>query len=399
MRDDGTTQTTLGCSSSPCSDTTVTNGTYTYHVTSLYGDTWTSPAADSNLIMVQNQQNTTTTLASSDNPSVVGEQVTCTATVSTGTGTPTGTVTFKDGTGTISCASGSSSFNGTTATCKVTYSSLTGGSPHAITAVYSGDTNYLGSTSNEVDQAVGKASTTTAVSSNHNPSVTGQSVTYTATILISSPGAGTVGGTVNFQDGGGTISGCGTQTVTSGQATCTVTGGYAASGGSHTITAVYSGDTNFSGSTSPNLTQTVTGASTTTAVVSTTGSPSVTGQPVTYTATVSVTSPGAGTPHPAASRSWMAERRSALRRYTRLTPSGASRPADYLRRPRLAHDHGHLPVRLSPSRLRSFPTASRGSSTTAALCLRRTPSVTGRPATYTATVAVTSSAAGPRPAT
>ncbi len=294
VRDNGSTQVTVPCNSSPCIDTGVPNGTYTYHVTSLYGDTWTSTAADSNSLTVQNQQATTTTLASSDNPSVVGEQVIYTATVSTGSGTPTGTVTFKDGTTTISCESGSSSFNGTTATCKVTYSAVTT-SPHAITAVYSGDTNFLGSTSNEVDQVVNKANTTTAVSSNHNPSVTGQSVTYTATISVTSPGGGTPTGTVNFKDGGTTISGCNTQTVSSNQATCTVTGGYAAGGGNRTIAAVYSGDTKFATSTSPDFTQTVNSAATTTAV-SSNHNPSVTGQSVTYTATISVTSPGGGSP-------------------------------------------------------------------------------------------------------
>jgi hypothetical protein len=257
VRDDGTIQTTLGCSASPCHDTTVTNGVYTYHVRSLLSTSWTSAAADSNPITVQNQQTTSTSLTSSDNPSVVGEKITYTATVSTGSGTPTGTVTFKEGGSAISCESGSSAFNGTTAICKVTYAAPTNGTPHPITAVYSGETSYFGSTSNEVDQAVNRADTTTAVSSNHNPSVTGQSVTYTATISISSPGAGTVSGTVNFKDGGTTITGCGTQTVSSTQATCTISGGYAASGGNRTITAVYSGDTNFNGSTSPNFTQTV----------------------------------------------------------------------------------------------------------------------------------------------
>jgi len=295
VRDDGSMKTTLSCTTSPCSDTTVTDGTYTYHVTSLFGDSWTSSAADSNQIQVQNQQTTSTHLASSDSPSVAGEQVTYTATVSTGSGTPTASVTFKDGTSTITCESGSSSFNGTTATCKVTYSSVTGGSPHAITAVYSGDGNYLGSTSNEVDQIVNQASTTTAVASNHNPAVTGQSVTYTATISVTAPGSGTPTGTVNFKDGGTTITGCGTQTISGGQATCTVAGGYTASGGSHTITAVYSGDTNFNGSTSSNLSQTVNPAATSTALASN-NNPSVTGQSVTYTATISVTAPGSGTP-------------------------------------------------------------------------------------------------------
>src|SRR3989441_363938 len=64
---------------------------------------------------------------------------------------------------------------------------------------------------------------------------------------------------------------------------------------SHTVTAVYGGDTNFTTSTSPTVTQTVSQASTTTSVASS-ATPSVFGQPVTFTATAAAVSPSAGTP-------------------------------------------------------------------------------------------------------
>jgi hypothetical protein len=69
------------------------------------------------------------------------------------------------------------------------------------------------------------------------------------------PGAAT--GTVAFSDDGGvsSITGCGSQPVSSGGASCTITGGYAAVG-THSITAIYSGDGNYTGSTSSPLTQT-----------------------------------------------------------------------------------------------------------------------------------------------
>jgi hypothetical protein len=93
--------------------------------------------------------------------------------------------------------------------------------------------------------------TTTAVTSSANPTTTGQAVTYTATV---SPTDG--GGTVAFNDGGSPITGCTAQPLnSSGQATCQAT--YTAAG-SHTITAVYSGDTAYAGSPSAALTQTVT---------------------------------------------------------------------------------------------------------------------------------------------
>jgi hypothetical protein len=91
--------------------------------------------------------------------------------------------------------------------------------------------------------------TTTTVDSSANPSVQGQTVTYTATV---SPAGG---GTVTFNDGSQPINGCKARSLDSnGQATCQVT--YATTG-SHAITAVYSGDTASAGSTSAPLTQNV----------------------------------------------------------------------------------------------------------------------------------------------
>ncbi|HEX3143370.1 MAG TPA: Ig-like domain repeat protein, partial [Pyrinomonadaceae bacterium] len=89
----------------------------------------------------------TTTVASSLNPSGLSQSVTFTATVTgpAGTGTPTGTVQFKDNGNAITCANaGGQALNSSgAATCQV--SSLTVGT-HTITADYGGDTNFLTST-------------------------------------------------------------------------------------------------------------------------------------------------------------------------------------------------------------------------------------------------------------
>lgn len=102
--------------------------------------------------------------------------------------------------------------------------------------------------------------TTTTVTSDSNPAAYGQSVTFTATVSPSAP-AGTAAlltanglptGTVDFKDGGTSISGCASQTLASGVATCTTSG---LSVGSHPITAVYSGNSAYDASTgtlSPN---------------------------------------------------------------------------------------------------------------------------------------------------
>jgi hypothetical protein len=94
-----------------------------------------------------------TTLVSSSNPSAYGSPVTFTATV-TGSGPmPTGTVTFKEGSTTL----GTGPLDSSGAATFVTSSLLVAGSPHSITAVYTGDANFDGSTSSAVLQTVNKA--------------------------------------------------------------------------------------------------------------------------------------------------------------------------------------------------------------------------------------------------
>jgi hypothetical protein len=238
---------------------------------------------------VVNKANTATTVTSSLNPSVFGQSVTFTATVSPvapGSGTPTGTVTFLDGGSPI----GTGTLSGGVAT--FTTSALAVGN-HTITTSYGGDGNFNGSTGSLTGnpQVVSKADTTTAVTSSLNPSVFGQSVTFTATVSPVAPGSGTPTGTVTFLDGGSPI---GTGTLSGGVATFTTS---ALAVGNHTITTSYGGDGNFNGSTG-SLTgnpQVVNKANTTTAVTSSVN-PSVFGQSVTFTATVSAVAPGAGTP-------------------------------------------------------------------------------------------------------
>jgi hypothetical protein len=218
---------------------------------------------------------TTTTLGSSANPSVFGQPVTFTATVTGAGGTPTGNVTLKDGSTTLGSAVLNSSGVAT-----YTTSSLTD-PPHSITAVYGGDTTFAGSTSSVLSQTVNQAGTTTALgSSGPNPSTYGTSVMFTATVTAVAPGAGTPTGTVTFKDGSNTIgssalNGSGTATFSTSSLSAT----------SHSITAVYGGDANFTTSTSAVLAQTVNKANTTTAL-SSMPNPSTYGQSVTFTATV-----------------------------------------------------------------------------------------------------------------
>ena len=86
----------------------------------------------------------------SQNPALAGSGVTFTATVSGSGGTPTGFVVFNDGTTNLGIGTLNSSgmANLTTAALSV------GGSPHSITAVYSGDGAFAGSTSSALSQDV-----------------------------------------------------------------------------------------------------------------------------------------------------------------------------------------------------------------------------------------------------
>jgi hypothetical protein len=93
---------------------------------------------------------------------------------------------------------------------------------------------------------VAQATTTTTLSSSTATPAPGQSVTFTATVAGASPS-----GTVTFKDGAATL---GTGTLSGGIATFTTA---ALSPGSHSITAVYGGDTNNAASTSSPSTVTV----------------------------------------------------------------------------------------------------------------------------------------------
>jgi hypothetical protein len=94
-----------------------------------------------------------------------------------------------------------------------------------------------------------KGNTTTTLTSSPNPSVYGQSVTFTATVTASAGGAPT--GPVVFMEGATLL---GVVGLTNGTATF---GTSALSFGVHTITANYIGDANYNGSASAGITHVV----------------------------------------------------------------------------------------------------------------------------------------------
>src|SRR5262249_31613164 len=139
---------------------------------------------------------------------------------------------------------------GGTATYTTSFAAAGG---HAITAVYSGDTNFAGSTqalTEQVNAPAAPRATTTSLVASANPAVMGRAITFPATIL-GPAGAGRPTGTVTFFMGNTMV---GRITLdASGQARLTL----AFSGtGLFAIRAVYSGDAGFTAS-SQSLTEQV----------------------------------------------------------------------------------------------------------------------------------------------
>jgi uncharacterized repeat protein (TIGR01451 family) len=184
---------------------------------------------------------TTTSLTSSPNPALVGQNIVFTAAVSCSVAAPTGTVAFKK----MSTLLGTGTLSGGTAT--YTTSTLPVGR-QAITAVYSGD-GKCGTSNKTVSQAV-KFPSAVTMTSTLNPSTFGQSVTFNA--HVSSSGGGTPSGSVTFKNGGSVLGS--TSLDASGNASFTIS---TLSVGTHSMTAAYGGDPTYATSVSPVLKQTV----------------------------------------------------------------------------------------------------------------------------------------------
>lgn len=202
----------------------------------------TSAATD----MMVSAASTTTSLSSSATSAVTGQRVTLTARVAVvapGKGTPTGSVIFRDGSVEIATVA----LSGGRATQQVT---LAVGS-HSLTAEFVPSTQNFGASTGATELTVNKAATTVTLTSSGTPSQFGRKVTFTATVRVISPGAGTLKGAVTFRDGETVLA---TVPLNNGRATFATS---SLARGSHTITASYDGDESFSGATSSPLIQQV----------------------------------------------------------------------------------------------------------------------------------------------
>jgi len=251
---------TSGVSSNSGSTTISTLTAGSHNITAQYsGDSNFSSSTSPVLMQTVNKLTSSTTLITSANPVTFGTAVLLSATVSSAFTVPTGTITFYDG---VTALGSAVPVNGSgLATLNIPLFSA-GGSPHSLTAIYNGDTNYLTSTSNAISEVVNKANTTTTVISSAPTSPAGVSITFTATVIGSN--GGPVTQTVQFYSNasplGGpvTVNGSGIATYSTSSLTT----------GSYTITATYSGDSNNNTSTSTPITQVITAEASTTLLTS-----------------------------------------------------------------------------------------------------------------------------------
>ncbi len=183
----------------------------------------------------------TTSVVASPRAPTFGESVTLTATVApaSGTANPTGVVTFTDGSTTLG-SSVLSTTDGTTSASMLVTTLPVGANP--ITASYAAGPGLPAGSSGATAVAVGRSPTSLGIASSDNPYVFGEQVTLSATVFPVT-GFGEAG-TITFYDNGTAL---GTADVAYGQAALTTTFHQV---GTDLITASYSGEPDFVGSSS-----------------------------------------------------------------------------------------------------------------------------------------------------
>jgi sugar lactone lactonase YvrE len=243
----------------------------THSLTVSYpGDVDNAPATSPIVTVIVQQGSSTVTLTSSLNPAPLAQNVVYTATVNSVSPNLTGTVTFMDGATLLAAvpvgASGIATFSSSTFAL----------GSHAITATYGGDINHAASSPAALSQLIVQASQM-AITSSANPSIAGNSVSFTAKVLASNGIVPT--GSLTFTDG----------TVLLGSVPLDATGAASVqsatlSVGPHTITVAYAGDNHYSAA-NASLLQTVQSA-TTQITLNASANPATYGKPVSFTATI-----------------------------------------------------------------------------------------------------------------
>jgi YVTN family beta-propeller protein len=246
-------------------------------MTAIYSGDLVYNNSSAGVALTVNPAASTTALSLSQNPFFGETRTILTATVN-GPGTPLGFIYFRDSGALLARVP---------LTGGVARFAILGfaGTTHLFDAHYGGNLSWDTSTSPVLTEVFNGTPTTTALTFNPAAPTFGQAVTMTATVSVSVPNA-LAFGTVTFNDGTttlGTVSlrRIGTDPFTTAQFTTSTT---ALASGSHTISAIYSGDTANDPS-SVSVPLTVSPAATTT-TLSSSPNPSTSGASVTFTARV-----------------------------------------------------------------------------------------------------------------
>ncbi|HEX4441896.1 MAG TPA: Ig-like domain repeat protein [Thermoanaerobaculia bacterium] len=228
------------------------SGSFTFSVKVSDSTAGTPQTATQTFQLTVNARSTATSVAFGANPISFGQSTSATVTVTDtqvgGTASsPTGTVALTgSGLSAGSCVLAPS--GASASACSVTVTPPAAGTD-VIGATFTATSVHLASNGSNT-LTVNPAGTATALISSLNPSQSGQSVTFTATVTSA---AGLPTGTVSFLDGAATLA---TSPLTGNVATFTTSSLII---GVHPITAVYGGAPNYAGSTSAVLNQTVLG--------------------------------------------------------------------------------------------------------------------------------------------
>jgi len=229
-------------------------GTYTATVNYLGDSNYAAATGMLANPQMVTQAGTTTALNAVPNPGIAGKAVAITATVTPTTGTvaPSGSVTFTDtfNGATVTLGTGPVTLNatGSSGTATVNPSTLAPGT-HSIVGTYSGNADDAKSSAT-LSLPIDQATTSTVVTATPNPALVKATITFTATVTGN---GGIPTGNVNFFANG---------TVALGTAALDATGKASVTNatlaaGTYQITAVYAGDTNDAGSTSPAVSEVV----------------------------------------------------------------------------------------------------------------------------------------------
>lgn len=240
---------TITLPASDCSLASTAVGLRTVTATYL-GDANFNGSSDTESHQV-NKADTTTTVTSSQDPSVFGQLVTFTATVSAappGAGTPNGTISFNID-GILYCLNTPLNAARQAVCSQAGLPALPAGVRNVV-AIYSGDINFNPS-AGTFNQTVNLAATTTTITRDGpDPSLVNQPYSITWTVSPNAPGAGSPSGTVTVNGG----TGGGTCSAPAAAGTCTLT---PISVGSKTVVATFTGDANFEASISAAVTHDV----------------------------------------------------------------------------------------------------------------------------------------------